>query len=99
MEVQQQEINAHVNLLVPSKMGYLHYVQDGGLREVHSPWLGDYPRLLPLHSSQIPMMCEHVKVLAVSQVEVTYIQRQNLILLRLACAYPLREVRSNQGVV
>jgi hypothetical protein len=41
MESRQKDFNAQVNLLMPSKMGYLHYVQDGGPHNVPGPWLGD----------------------------------------------------------
>jgi hypothetical protein len=47
-------------------MWNLHHIQDGGLCEVHIPWLGDYPQVIPLHPSQVPMMGEHTMVLAVS---------------------------------
>jgi hypothetical protein len=65
MEARQQEFNASINLLVPSKVGYLYYVQDGGPRNVHGPRLGDDLRLLPLGPSQILVWCEHAIVLAV----------------------------------
>jgi hypothetical protein len=65
MEARQQDINACFNLLVPSKMWYLHYIQDSGLCEVHSPWLGDYPQVLPLCPSQIPMRRDHIVVLSI----------------------------------
>jgi hypothetical protein len=37
----QQDFNTRVNLLMPSKVGYLHYVQHGGPRDVHGPRMGD----------------------------------------------------------
>jgi hypothetical protein len=66
MEECQQDRNAHVNLLVPSKMWYLHHVQDSGPHDVHSPRLGDDLRLLPLGLGQIFVMCEHAIALSVS---------------------------------
>jgi hypothetical protein len=78
MEARQQEFNTRVNLLMPSKVWYLHHVQDSGPRDVHSPQLGDDLRLLPLCLGQILMWGEHAIVLAVSQVEVTDIQRHDL---------------------
>jgi hypothetical protein len=41
MEAQQQELNSHVNLLVPLEMWYLHHVQDSGPHDVHSLHMGD----------------------------------------------------------
>jgi hypothetical protein len=37
MEERQQEFNTGINLLMPSKLGYIHYVQDGGPHDVHGP--------------------------------------------------------------
>jgi hypothetical protein len=66
MEAQQQEFNAHVNLLVPSKIWDFHYVQDNGLRDVHGPWLGNDFRFISLHLGQVLVRHEYAIGLAVS---------------------------------
>jgi hypothetical protein len=77
METRQQEINAGVNLLVPSKMWNLHYIQKGGLREVHRPRLRDDFHLRSLCLGHIFVRHEHAIALTVSQVIVTDFQSQN----------------------
>jgi hypothetical protein len=52
--------------MVPSKVWNFHYIQEGVLREVHSPWLGDYFQVLPFHPGQVFVRREHIMVLAVS---------------------------------
>jgi hypothetical protein len=64
MEARQQELNARVNLLMSSKVWYLHHIQDSGPRDVHGPWLGDDLRLIPIGPGQILVWCEHSIVLA-----------------------------------
>jgi hypothetical protein len=78
MEARQQEFNARINLLVPSKVWYIHHVQDSGSHDVHSPWLGDDLRLIPFGIGQILVWGEHSMVLAISQVEVIDIQCHDL---------------------
>jgi hypothetical protein len=87
------------NLLMSFEVWYLHHVKNGGPRDVHGPWLGDYLRLLPHFLGQILMSGEHPIVLAISQIEVIDLQHQNLSQLWSNCVYPLREVRSDQCVV
>jgi hypothetical protein len=99
MLARQQELNTHVNLLVPSKMWYIHHIQDSRPRDVHGPRLGDDLQLLPLHFGQISMWGEHVKDLAVSQIIVTNLQGWNPLQLWSDNAYSLREVRSDDYVV
>jgi hypothetical protein len=77
MEARQQEFNARVNLLMPSKVWYLHHVQDSGPCNVHSPRLGDHLRVLPLSPGQILVWGENSTVLVISQVEVIDIQRHD----------------------
>jgi hypothetical protein len=98
MEEIKQDFNAHVNLLMPSKVGYLHYVQDGGPHDVHGLQMGDDIRLHPLCLSQILMWGEHSIVLVISQFEFIDLQHYNLSQLQSKCTYPLWEVRSDQGV-
>jgi hypothetical protein len=98
MVTRKQQLDTGIDFLVSTKVGNLHDVQQGGLREVHSPRLGDYLRILPLSSGQVLMWGEHVIDFAISEVEVAKLQRCNLILVCSNCAYPLREVRRNQGV-
>jgi hypothetical protein len=61
--------------------------------------LGNYLGLLPSHLHQVPMRCEHRIVLPVSEVEVTDLESWDQSQLRSDCAYPLREVRSDQRVL
>jgi hypothetical protein len=99
MEARQQEFNSHVNIPIPSKVGYLHYVYDGGPHDVHGPWLGDDLRFCPHYLGQILMWGEHAIVLAISQFEVTDVQHHNMSQWQSNCMYLLWEVRSDQGVV
>jgi hypothetical protein len=62
----EYDINTCVNLLVPSKVRNIHYIQEGGLLKVHSPRLGDYFQVLPLRPSQVFVSSEHNMVLVVS---------------------------------
>jgi hypothetical protein len=45
------------------------------------------------------MWGEHVVNFPVAEVEVAKLQRCNLFLVCVNCAYPLREVRSDQGIL
>ena len=45
------------------------------------------------------MWGENVVNFSISKVEVTKLQRYNLILVCTSCVYPLREVRSDQGIL
>jgi hypothetical protein len=67
--------------MVPSEVWDLHYIEQGGLREVHHPWLGDYLGVLPLHSGQVFKWRKHTIILTISKVEVTEIQCYDLALL------------------
>jgi hypothetical protein len=78
MESRQEEFNTHVNLLMPSKVGYLHYIQDVGPCDVHGLRKEDDLRLRPLYLGQILMWGEYFIVLVIYQVEVTDLQHHNL---------------------
>jgi hypothetical protein len=98
MVTRQQHLDTSIDFLVSTKVGNIHDVQQGGLRKVHSPRRGDYLRIISLSYSQVLMWGEHVIDFAISKVEVAKIQRCNLILVCLNCAYPLWKVLHNQGV-
>jgi hypothetical protein len=55
MVSQQEDFNTSVNLLMSVEVGYLHYIQDRGLRELLYPRLGDYAWLLPSCLHQVPI--------------------------------------------
>jgi hypothetical protein len=99
MESIQEEFNARVNLLMPSKVGYLHYIQDVVPCDVHGPRLEDDLRLRTLCLGQILMWGKYAIVIVIYQVEVTDLQHHNLSQLQSNCTYPLQEVRSDQRVV
>jgi hypothetical protein len=84
---------------VSSEVRNLHDIEQGRLREVMGPQLGDYLRILPLSLSHVLMWEEHVVKFVIFEVEVAKLQRRNLILVCSNCAYPLREVRSDQGIL
>jgi hypothetical protein len=54
------------NLLVLFKVWNIHYIQEGGLCKVHSPWLGNYFLVLPLLPGQVFVRSKHTMVLVVS---------------------------------
>jgi hypothetical protein len=83
---------------VSSEVRNLHDIEQGGLHEVHIPRLGDYLRIIPLSPSQVVMWGENVVNFAISKVEVSKLQHRNIILVCSDYVYPLREVRSDQGV-
>jgi hypothetical protein len=89
MVTRKQQLDIDIDFLVSTKVGNLHDIQQGGLREVHSPRLRDYLRILPLSSGQVLMWGDHVIYFSISEVEVAKLQRYNLILVCLNCAYPL----------
>ena len=74
MVARHEEFNASVNLLMLSEVSGLHYIQDHRLRELLNPWLGDYARLLPSRSHQIPMRRDHHIFLPISEVKVFILQ-------------------------
>jgi hypothetical protein len=99
MVTRQQQLDTCIYLLVSSKVRNLHDVEQGGLREVMGPLLRDDLQILPFGSGEVLMQGEHVVGFAISKVEVSKLQRCNLILVCSHCVDPLREVRSDQGVV
>jgi hypothetical protein len=77
MEARQQDFSTCVNLLMPSKVWYLHHIQDSVPHDVHSPQMGDDLRHLPLGPGSVLLLGENSMVLVISQVEVTDIQRHD----------------------
>jgi hypothetical protein len=71
MEAQQQDFNARVNLLVPSKVWYFHDIKDNGLHDVNGPRLGNDLQSLSLHLSQVLVRPEHDIGLAAPYIIVT----------------------------
>jgi hypothetical protein len=74
MIAQQEDFNASVNLLMPTKMRDLRYIEYRGLHQLFYPRLGDYARILPSRLHQISMGSEHGIVLSISKVKVIVLQ-------------------------
>jgi hypothetical protein len=99
MVAPQEEFKARVNLLMSSKVGDLHHVQDRQPCNLFNPWLGNNLGLLPHHLHQVPMWCKHHIFLSVSKVEITNLEIWDQSQLRSNCVYPLREVNSDMCVL
>jgi hypothetical protein len=90
MVTRKQQLDTDIDFLVSTKVGNLHDIQQGGLREVRSPLLGDYLRILSLSYGQVLMWGECVIDFVIAEVEFAKLQRCNIILVCSNCADPLR---------
>jgi hypothetical protein len=80
MVTRQQQLDICIYLLVSSKVGNLHDIQQGGMSKVHSPLLRDDLQVFPFTSSQVLMWGEHFIDFVIFEVEVVELQCCNLIL-------------------